>query len=350
MLKYWCYIQIIIGFTYTIATEEVNNKVIIRIGHFPNVTHAQAVIGHGWTRQGQTWFERFLGPDIELQWYVYPAGPSAMEALFAQSVDLVYAGPSPTINAYVKSKGEEIRVICGACFGGSALVVKPEHIKKIADFKNKVVATPQLGNTQDIAARAWFHSNGFKFNLFGGEVRIIPMENVDQLTLFKQGDLQAAWTIEPWVSRLVLEGQGKVYLKEAELWPQTEGKYVSTHLVSSRTFLEKHPELVKKWIVAHIELTNWIINHEKEAQAIFNQEIQKEIFQKFSVPILERAWKQLEFTYDPLPNSILRYAQLAFELGFFKQKPDLSRLYNLSFLQEILKERQTMSKDKHARK
>src|SRR5262249_54979366 len=161
---------------------------------------------------------------------------------------LVYIGPSPTINAYVRSKGEEVRVICGACFGGAALVVQPQRIGQIADFRNKVIATPQLGNTQDIAARAWFRSKGFQFTLFGGDIKIIPMENVDQLTLFKQGDLDAAWTIEPWVSRLVLEAQGKIYLEEAELWPETNGKYVTTHLVSRHAFLEEQPQLVKKWI------------------------------------------------------------------------------------------------------
>lgn len=323
-----------------IGAEEKN---VIRVGHFPNITHSQAVIGHGLTRQERGWFEGFLGPDVKVQWYVYPAGPSAMEALFANSIDLVYVGPSPTINAYIKSKGEEVRVICGSCFGGSALVVQPGHIKQISDFKNKIIATPQLGNTQDVAARAWFRSKGFQFTLFGGEIRIIPMENVDQLTLFKQGDLEAAWTVEPWVSRLLLEAQGEIYLEESELWPETGGKYVTTHLVSRRAFLEGQPALVKKWIMAHVALTDWIENHTQKAQKIFNQEIQKEVFQSLSHSVLEHAWKKLEVTYDPLPASVLRYAQLAFEVGFLKQKPDLSHLYHLNLLKEVLEERQKVA-------
>ena len=320
-------------------------KTVVRVGHFPNITHPQAVIGHGETRLGKGWFETFLGSDVEVQWYVYPAGPSAMEALFAHSLDLVYVGPSPTINAYIKSKGKEVRVICGACSGGAALVVKPGVIKSIADFKDKVIATPQLGNTQDIAARAWFRSKGFRFHLFGGDVRIIPMENVDQLTLFKQGDLEGAWSVEPWVSRLVLEAKGEIYLEEEFLWPETGGKYTTTHLVSRRAFLEERPDLVKKWILAHVELTDWIYAHEQEAQTLFNQEIKKEVFQPLSQAVLQRAWKKLEATYAPIQASVRRYAQLAFEVGILKQKPDLSHLYELALLHEVLEERRTRGKD-----
>lgn len=315
-----------------------SEKTVIRVGHFPNITHPQAVIGHGSTRHENGWFEAYLGPDVEVHWYVYSAGPSAMEALLAQSLDLVYAGPTPTINAYVKSKGKEVRVICGACSGGSALVVQPGKFKTIADFKNKTIATPQLGSTQDIAARAWFISKGFRFNFFGGEVRILPMENVDQLTLFKQRDLDGAWTVEPWVSRLVLEAQGEVYLEESALWPQTGGKYVTTHLVSSRDFLKKQPNLVKKWILAHIELTNWINAHENEALDLINHEIKHEVFQSLPFPVLKRAWKNVQPIYIPLKASTYRYAQLAFEVGILKNKPNLAHLYDLSLLHEVLAE------------
>lgn len=348
-VKYWLYFEILLSCLFT-AWIGAGETTVIRVGHFPNITHSQAVIGHGMTREGHGWFESFLGSDIKILWYTYSAGPSAMEALFANSIDLVYVGPSPAINAYVKSKGEEVRVICGACFGGSALIVQPESIKQVTDFKNKIIATPQLGNTQDIAARAWFRSKGFQFNVFGGDVRIIPMENVDQLTLFKQKDLEAAWTVEPWVSRLVLEAKGTIYLEESELWPETKGKYTTTLLISRRAFLEKNRPLVKKWILGHVELTNWIKTHEQEAQSAFNQEIQKEIFQPFSTSVLQRAWKQLEVTDNPLPESISRYAQLAFELGFLKQKPDLSHLYDLSLWHEVLEERLAVGKDSHAGK
>lgn len=344
LIHYHKLVRFIIGLIW-IAGLEATDQITVRVGHFPTITHVQPVIGHGLTRQGEGWFEKFLGPDVDVQWYVYSTGPSAMEALFAHSIDLVYVGPSPTINAYVKSKGQEVRVICGSCEGGAALVVQPGSIKQIADFKNKIIATPQLGNTQDIAARAWFRSQGFHFNLFGGDIRLLPMANIDQLTLFKQKDLAGSWTVEPWVSRLVLEGQGEIYLEESSLWPTTHGKYTTTHLVSRRAFLEEQPQLVKKWILAHIELTDWISTHEKEAQTIFNQEIKKEIFQPLSSAVLHRAWKQLKMTYLPLPLSVQRYGTLAFEVGILKKNPDLSHLYDLTLLHEVLKERQTKEKN-----
>src|SRR5579871_6564189 len=101
-------------------------KVVIRVGHFPNITHAQAMIAHGLSRAGKGWFEERLGPDVEVQWFVYNAGPSAMEAVFARSIDMTYVGPNPAVNAYLKSQGEEIRIVAGACSGGAALVVKAD--------------------------------------------------------------------------------------------------------------------------------------------------------------------------------------------------------------------------------
>lgn len=334
------FLLMIIVWISTFTVESVE-KTILRVGHFSNITHPQAIIGHGLTREGKGWFERYLGPNVEIEWYVYSAGPSAMEAVFAKSLDLVYVGPSPTINAYFKSKGNEVRVVCGACSGGCALVVRPGLIKEVSDFKDKTIATPQLGNTQDVAARSWFRSQGFVVKLFGGDLRIIPMENVDQLTLFQQGDLDGAWTVEPWVSRLLLEAKGEIYFEESKLWPETGGKYTTTHLVSRRAFLDEKSEIVKKWILAHVELTEWIEANQDEAKKIFNQEIAKEVFQPFSLPILERAWSKLELTYAPLRASVVRFANEAFEIGLIKERPDLSQLYDLRLLFEILDERET---------
>ena len=128
-----------------------------------------------------------LGPDVEIQWFVYNAGPSAMEAIFANSIDLTYVGPNPALNAYVKSQGEEIRVIAGAAIGGAALVVHGEGgLQNPRDFKGKRIATPQLGNTQDVAARAWVKRNGFRITQLGGDVLVLPTANPDQLSLFQQ--------------------------------------------------------------------------------------------------------------------------------------------------------------------
>src|SRR6185295_13120072 len=148
-------------------------KIVLRVGHFPNITHAQGVIGHRLTRQGKGWFEERLGPDVEVRWFEYNAGPSAMEAIFARSIDLTYVGPNPAINAHLKSRGDEIRIVAGACSGGAALVVQADgRIKTDADFKGKKIATPQLGNTQDVAARAWLQSKGLKIKLTGGDALV----------------------------------------------------------------------------------------------------------------------------------------------------------------------------------
>jgi sulfonate transport system substrate-binding protein len=315
-------------------------KVVVRIGHFPNVTHAQGVIAHGMSRAGKGWFEERLGPDVEVQWFVYNAGPSAMEAIFARSIELTYVGPNPAINAHLKSQGEEIRIVAGACSGGAALVIQPDgRIKTDADFKGKKIGTPQFGNTQDVACRAWLQSKGFRITMTGGDAFVIPTANPDQLALFQKGDLDAVWTVEPWVSRLVLEAKGRIYLDESSLWKQTGGKYVTTHLVSSVKFLKDRPELLKRWIAAHVELTKWINEHPDEAKRILNEEIKAETTKALPQVTLDSAWKRLEITYDPVSGSLLKSAEDASRIGFLKEHPDLSRIYDLKLLNEVLREK-----------
>lgn len=312
---------------------------MIRAGHFPNVTHAQGVIGHAFSRQGKGWFEPRLGTNVTLRWFVFNAGPTAMEGFFAGSLDLTYVGPNPALNAHLKSDGDEVRVVAGACSGGAALVVQPAgRIRRDADFRGRRIGTPQLGNTQDVAARAWLRSQGLRITLTGGDARVIPMANPDQLSLFAKGDLDAVWTVEPWVSRLVLEAQGKVYLEESSLWPETGGRYVTTHLVSRAAFLKERPALLKRWIAAQIELTQWIHDHPAEAKKLFNDELKAETGRALAEPVLERAWSNLELTHDPVRISLLKSAEAAHRIGFLKVKPDLSRLYDLRLLNEVLRE------------
>lgn len=312
-------------------------KTVVRVGHFPNITHAQGVIAHGLSRQGKGWFEERLGPDVKIEWFVYNAGPSAMEAIFARSVDLTYVGPNPAINAHLRSGGDEIRIVAGACNGGAALVVQPDgRIKTDADFRGKKIGTPQFGNTQDVAARAWLQSKGLKITMTGGDALVLPTANPDQLALFKTGNLDAVWTVEPWVSRLVLETGAKVYLEESSLWP--EGKYVTTHLVSSVQFLKAQPALLKKWVAAHVELTQWINAHPDEAKKILNEEIKIETTKPLPQATLDSAWKRLELTHDPVRASLLKSAEDAYRIGFLKEKPNLSRIYDLRLLNEVLRD------------
>jgi NitT/TauT family transport system substrate-binding protein len=310
------------------------SKITIRAGHFPNITHAQGVIG-----QANGWFDKALGENAKIDWKVFNAGPSAIEALFAGELDLAYIGPNPAINGYVKSKGEALRIVAGAASGGAALVVRADSgINTVKDFSGKKIASPQLGNTQDVALRAWLKENGYEVKEKGGTVQVIPLANPDQLTLFLKKEVDGAWTVEPWVSRLILEGSGKLFLDERELWP--DGKFVTTHLIVSTKFLKEHPDLVKKWIAAHVELTDWINKNPEETKRILNEEIKRETGKAIPQNVLDESLKRIEFTYDPITSSLFKSAKQAFELGFLgKEQPDLSNIYDLTLLNEVLTEK-----------
>lgn len=327
--------DLIVGLLFlTIGALAEDPTVTIRAGHFPNITHAQGVIG-----QAKGWFEKALGENTKVEWKVFNAGPSAIEALFARQIDLAYIGPSPAINGYVKSKGEALRIVAGAASGGAGLVVRSDSgINSVRDFDSKKIASPQLGNTQDVALRGWLKDNGYRLKEKGGTVQVIPLANPDQLTLFLKKEIDGAWTVEPWVSRLILEGGGRLFLDERELWPN--GRFVTTHLIVSTRFLKEHPDLVKKWIAAHVELTEWINKNPEEAKRIVNEEIKKETGKAIPQKVLDESFKRIDFTYDPISSSLFKSVRWAFEQGFLgKEKPDLSNIYDLSLLNEVLKEK-----------
>src|SRR6204780_1763499 len=182
-------------------------QTVVRVGAFPNITHAQAMVG-----KANGWFDKALGPGVKIEWTSFNAGPSAIEALFAGAIDLTYVGPNPTISGYLRSNGEALRVIAGAASGGVALVVRNRSgINKPEDFYGKRVGSPQLGNTQDVALRAWLKAHGMKPTDKGGDVQVIPLANPDQLTMFLQKQLDASWAPEPWATRLIHEGNAHLF-------------------------------------------------------------------------------------------------------------------------------------------
>jgi NitT/TauT family transport system substrate-binding protein len=325
---------LILGFILLVACTGFGQQITVRVGAFPNITHPQAMIG-----KANGWFEKALGPQVKIDWKSFNAGPSAMEALFAGALDMTYVGPNPAINGYVRSNGEALRTVAGATSGGAALVVRQDAgISKPEDFHGKRIASPQMGNTQDVALRAWLKAHGMKTNDKGGDVQVIPVANPDQLTLFLKKQLDAAWAPEPWASRLVHEANGRIFLDERELWPN--GQFVTAQFVVSTKFLNEHPELVKTWLRAHVELTDWINGHRTEAKSILNAQIQKETGKALPSDVLDDAFGRLEVTYDPLRTAFLKAAQSAFDAGFLgRQMPDLSNMYDLKLLNQVLTEK-----------
>jgi sulfonate transport system substrate-binding protein len=306
----------------------------IRVGAFPNITHAQAMVG-----KANGWFDKAMGPQVKVQWTSFNAGPAAIEALFAGAIDMTYVGPNPAINGYVRSNGEALRVVAGAASGGASLIVRNDAgINRPEDFHGKRVATPQFGNTQDVALRTWLRNHGMKTNDRGGDVQIVPLANPDQLTLFLKKDLDAAWAPEPWATRLIHEGNGRLFVDERTLWP--DGQFVIGLLVVNTRFLKAHPDLVKSWIRANVELTDWINAHPTEAKKTLNQQIQIETGKALPPAVLDEAFSRMQVTYNPLRNPLMVAARQAFDDGFLgRQMPDLSGLYDLSLLNQILAEK-----------
>jgi sulfonate transport system substrate-binding protein len=302
--------------THIASAEE---KIVIRFGHFPNITHAQGVIAHALSRKGKGWFEERLGPRVEIQWFTYNAGPSAMEAMFARSLDLTYVGQGPALNAHFKSNGEEIRVIAGAANAGAALVVKPDSpIKTAADFRGKKIATPQLGNTQDISCRAWLKAQGFKVTQTGGDVTVLPTANPDQLPLFQNGGVDAVWTVEPWVTRLEREAKARVFLEDKDI--------ITTWLVSTAKFVGSQRDLAKKVVAANAELTDWIQKNPDEAQKLLIDELTAETRTTFAPDAVAQAWKRIKFTTAVPAELITKAVQDGKDAGFLKGNTDTSKL------------------------
>lgn len=291
----------------------------VRVGHFPNVTHVQALVAHHLSRTGHGWFEQRMGKNVKIEWYVYNAGPSAMEAILTDSIDLTYVGPSPALNAYARSNGEEIRIIAGAAAGGAALVVQPDAgFGGPADFRGKTVATPQLGNTQDIACRAWLANGGLKVTQTGGDVFIVPTPNPDQLALFQNKQLDAVWTVEPWVSRLERDAGGTILVEQS--------KESITVLVSSVKFLKTKRDLADKFDRAHHELTEWIRSHPDEAKHMVREELAAETRGAVGSDLIARAWKRITLVTEVSRDEFQHFLVNAQRAGFLRALPDLSRL------------------------
>ena len=306
------------------------DRVPLRLGYFPNVTHATAVVG---VESGL--FEEKLGSGAELETSTFNAGPQVVEALNSNALDASYIGPNPAINAFAQSGGEAIRIVSGATSGGAFLVVKPE-IKNAKDLKGKKVASPQLGNTQDVALRTWLKKKGLKTDTAGGgDVSVVPQENAQTLDLFRQGEIDGAWVPEPWATRLVQEGGGKVLVDERKLWP--EGRYVTTHLIVRTEFLDDHPDAVKKLLEGHVAANDLIRNDTARAEQLVAQGIDKATGKPIAPELVTASFENLVFTNDPVASSLRKSAKDAEAVGLLKPV-NLKGIYSLKLLNQVLKQ------------
>ena len=300
----------------------------LRLGYFPNLTHATGIVG---TEKGI--FAEKLGAN-KLETKTFNAGPDVVTAILAGALDASYIGPNPAINAFAQSNGEAIRIISGATSAGALLVVKAD-INSAADLKGKKVATPQLGNTQDVALRYWLKQQGLKTDAQGGgDVSVVPQDNAQTLETFKSGAIQGAWVPEPWGTRLIQEGAGKVLLDEKTLWPN--GQFVTTHLIVATKFLKAHPDAVRRLIEGQVAATDYISKNPDDAKKVVNDGITKYTGKGIAPVIIDAAWKNLTFTNDPVASSLRGSAEHAEDVGLLKPTK-LDGIYDLTILNSVLK-------------
>jgi len=335
----------------------------LRIGYFPNVNHAQAIIG---LKNGD--FQKILNSNdstskseqnkININEFVFSDGPSALEALFGGQIDVAYVGPNPAISGYVASGGKDgLRIISGAASGGASFVVRNDAgIQSVKDLGGKKFASPQLGNTQDVSLRKYLVNNGYKTAENGGNVTVVPTKPSDIFTLMLKKQIDGAWVPEPWATRLVNEANGKIFVDERDLWPP-QGKFVTANIIVRTDYLNQNPDVIKKLLEAHVNETLWINNHlnsdknnstfnDKNINQVvnaFNNGLKKMTGKTISDDELKQAFSRMDFTYDPLKQSLYKIANDANSLGFISDskvnKLNITGIYNLQILNSVLKEK-----------
>ncbi len=315
----------------TAAAESLEGT--LNLGFFPNVTHAPALVG---VEEGL--FAEALGDGVELNTFTFNAGTEAVEALFAEAIDISFIGPNPAINAWAQSEGTAIRIISGSTSGGAYLVVKPE-ITSVEQLAGRTLATPSLGNTQDVALRAWLKENGLETTPDGGgDVSILPQSNSTTLEAFIGGAIDGAWVPEPWATRLIEEGGGTVLVDERDLWPDTDGEYVTTHIIVRTAFLEERPDIVKAFLAGLLASLDSIAADPEAAQASVIAQIDAITGQQSNPDVIAASFGNLTFTADPIAGSLQGSADDAIEIGLL-DPVELAGIHDLTLLNELLAER-----------
>ncbi|MFA9432134.1 ABC transporter substrate-binding protein [Egicoccus sp. AB-alg2] len=305
----------------------------LRLGYFPNVTHAPAIVG-----LGEGLFEQALGDGVTLETRTFNAGGEAIEALLSGAIDATYIGPNPAINGFARSNGEALRIVAGTTSGGAYLVTRPE-LTDPAQLAGTTLSTPALGNTQDVALRAWLAEEGFETTPEGGgEVAIQPQENAQILETFLDGQIDGAWVPEPWATRMIEEGGGRVLVDERDLWPDTDGEYVTTHLVVATSFLEEQPEIVAALLQGHLDAIERTTADPTATAGVVADGIAAVTGVSPDTGVVEQALGNLTFTPDPIADSLRGSADAAIAVGLL-EPVDLDGIYDLTTLNRLLTQR-----------
>ncbi len=324
VLCFFCFNLVCFSFSFpfkkstSFHTSEIKK---IRVGFFPNITHPHALVAQALAKEGKDWFSSYLPSNYKVEWYRFNAGPTAMEGLVTNTIDLSYVGPSPALNTYLRSKGKDVRLLSGAIRGGAGLVVQKDLAQKsLKEWNGKKIASPQYGNTQDVACRKWVQSqqkNAIKLT-------ILPATNPDQLMLFKKKQIDGAWTIEPWRSRLISEEEGVLYSDDKESW--------TTIFVASSDFCTHSSGLTKQFVQAHQALSQWIQEHVEESARLIQEELKQQTSIVFDQKLILQALKNLQFDTNPKLQDFEKLVDDAIAISLIKK--ELRRPLDL-FFQEI---------------
>jgi len=286
------------------------NQDKLRVAFFPSIGHAVPIVG---LENGI--FQQEIGNQIEIETKIFDSGPQVIESIFASSIDIAYVGPGPIINGFLKSDGNDIKILSGAASGGASFIVQPNSgLDSIENFVGKRIASPQISNSQDVSLRYYLESNGLKPVEKGGTVFVLNISNPDIYTLFAKGDIDGAWVSEPWATLLVEELGGVRLFNEEKLWPDEQ--FASVLLIARTNYLENNPEIIQNWVNSHEETVSWINSNPNKSKIIFSDFLKKYMGKSLSLEIIDESFSNLEITSDPIKNSVLTFAERADSLGY----------------------------------
>lgn len=290
------------------STDNSDNE--IRVAFFPSISHAVPIVGIE-----NNIFQENLTEQKIIEVKIFDSGPQVIESLFAKSIDLAYVGPGPIINGFLKSNGQDLKILAGAANGGASFIIqKDSGLDSIENFQGKRIASPQISNTQDVSLRHYLSTHGLEPVEKGGTVFVINISNPDIYTLFAKGDIDGAWVPEPWATILVEELGGVRLFNESQFWP--EKQFSSVLLIGRTNFIEQNPETVEKWILSNQKTAEWINSNPDKTKMIYNEFMQDYMGKTFSKKIVDESFSNLEITSYPIKNSVLTFAERADSLGY----------------------------------